>query len=83
MLMPEAYSKLILSSEATYVEAKAYMHVGYSTRRLGFQDMPSHREIVTFAAELSRLTSYNLIDEQIESRVALLSKLEKPIRLSS
>lgn len=83
MLMPEAYSKLILSSEATYVEAKAYMHVGYSTRRLGFQDMPNHREIVTFAAELSRLTSYSLIDEQIESRVALLSKLEKPIRLSS
>jgi len=81
MLMPEAYSRLILSSAATYVEAKAYMHVGYSTLRLGFQNMPSHSEIMAFAAELSRLTGYNLIDQQRESRVALLSKLEKPIRL--
>jgi len=82
MMMPEEYSKLILSSEVTYVEAKAYMHVGYSTRRLGFKGMPSHREITSFAAELSRLTSYNLIDQQMESRVALLSKLEKPKKLN-
>jgi len=82
MMIPEEYSKLILSSEVTYIEAKAYMHVGYSTRRLGFKNMPSHREIMAFAAELSRLTRYNLIDQQIESRVALLSKLEKPIKLN-
>ena len=81
MLMPEAYSKLILSSEATYVEAKAYMHVGYSTGRMGFQNMPTHGEIAAFALELSRLTGYSLIDQQRESRVALLSRLEKPIRL--
>jgi tRNA wybutosine-synthesizing protein 1 len=76
----QEYAKLIGKTNATYVEPKAYMHVGFSRLRLGYEFMPSHQEIREFAAHISRETSYNIIDESQESRVVLLSRLEKAIR---
>jgi tRNA wybutosine-synthesizing protein 1 len=72
----EGYSNLINKAEPTYIEAKAYMHVGYSRRRLSYDKMPSHTEVREFSKQLAQLTGYNLIDESSESRVVLLSKLE-------
>jgi len=79
---PESYARLIEKANPTHVEPKAYMHVGYSRLRLGFENMPSHEEIRDFAAELAKETGYNLLDEAQESRVVLLSRLEKPVKLS-
>jgi tRNA wybutosine-synthesizing protein 1 len=42
--------------------------------------MPNHREIREFATQIAKETGYNIIDESQESRVVLLSKLEKSIR---
>ncbi len=78
---PELYAQLIKRAKPTYVEPKAYMHVGFSRLRLGFENMPTHREIRSFATELSEEMSYNILDEAEESRVVLLSRLEKPIKL--
>ena len=77
---PKLYARLIESANPTYVEPKAYMHVGFSRLRLGFENMPTHREIRSFATELSEEMSYNILDEAEESRVVLLSRLEKPIK---
>jgi len=79
----DGYAKLVLESEPTYIEVKAYMHVGYSGLRLGFDSMPSHREIQEFAQQLSEKTGYRVLDEAPDSRVVLLSKREKPIRFGS
>jgi len=79
---PELYARLIEKTRPTYVEPKAYMHVGFSRLRLGFENMPTHREIRDFAAQLAEEMGYNLLDEAPESRVVLLSRLEKPIRLA-
>jgi tRNA wybutosine-synthesizing protein 1 len=79
----EGYAKLVSKAEPTYIEAKAYMHVGYSGLRLGFDKMPSHKDIFDFALRLSEKTGYKILDESPDSRVVLLSKLEKPIRISS
>ncbi len=76
----EGYARLVAKAEPTYVEAKAYMHVGFSGLRLGFDSMPSHREIYEFAVKLSEKTGYRILDESPDSRVVLLSKLEKPVR---
>ena len=76
----EGYSKLIEKANSTYVEPKAYMHVGFSRLRLSYDNMPSHSEIREFAMRLAKETGYNIIDESKESRVALLSRLEKSIR---
>jgi len=76
----EGYAKLIDRANPTYIEPKAYMHVGFSRLRLEFEGMPSHREIREFAGQLAKETGYNFIDESSESRVVLLSKLERAIR---
>jgi len=77
---PELYARLIKCANPTYVEPKAYMHVGFSRLRLGFENMPTHREIQSFATELAGQMNYNILDEAEKSRVVLLSRLEKPIR---
>lgn len=79
----EGYAKLVEKADPTYIEAKAYMHVGFSSRRLGFDNMPKHSEVYDFAVQLSEKTGYRIVDESKDSRVVLLSKREKPIQFSS
>ena len=79
---PELYARLVEKANPTYVEPKAYMHVGFSRLRLSFENMPSHQEIRTFAEQLAQELGYKVLDEASDSRVVLLSKLEKPIRLA-
>lgn len=74
------YARLVQEANPTYIEPKAYMHVGFSRLRLTFENMPTHHEIRRFATALAQETSYNEIDESPESKVVLLSRLEKPIR---
>ncbi|HSV48905.1 MAG TPA: 4-demethylwyosine synthase TYW1 [Candidatus Acidoferrales bacterium] len=77
----EDYAKLIEKGQPTYIEAKAYMHIGFSNLRLGFDHMPMHQEVRDFAVKLAEATGYQIINEASESRVVLLSKLERPIQL--
>ena len=76
----EEYAKLIGKADPTYIEAKAYMHVGFSNLRLSFDRMPSHKEIYDFASRLAEQTGYRILDDSPDSRVVLLSKREKAIR---
>lgn len=71
------YAELITRAHPTYVEAKAYMHVGFSRLRLKFESMPSYEDVKRFAAKLAEETSYNFVEESRESRVILLSVLKK------
>ena len=71
------YAELITRAHPTYVEAKAYMHVGFSRLRLKFESMPSYEDVKRFAAKLADETSYNFVAESRESRVILLSVLKK------
>jgi len=82
MKRPERYAQLIEKANPTYVEPKAYMHVGFSRLRLGFRNMPTHQEIREFGVLLAEELGYNILDESSESRVVLLSRLKKPIRLA-
>jgi tRNA wybutosine-synthesizing protein 1 len=79
----DGYADLVEKAEPTYIEAKAYMHVGFSGLRLDYKNMPSHREVNDFARYLAERTGYKIIDEAVESRVVLLSKLQKPIRFET
>ena len=78
----EDYSKLVEKANPTYIEPKAYMHVGFSRLRLSYENMPNHSEIREFAMQLAKETGYNIIDKSKESRVALLSRLKKPIKFA-
>ena len=74
MKSPEKYAKLIRKAGPDFVEAKGYVHVGESQKRLPREAMPVHTEVKAFAEEISRHSGYTLKDEQKESRVVLLSK---------
>lgn len=74
----EGYAKLVEKAKPTYIEAKAYMHVGFSGLRLGFENMPQHKEVYEFAVQLSEKTGYKILDESVDSRVVLLSRKDKP-----
>ncbi|MEM2320023.1 MAG: 4-demethylwyosine synthase TYW1, partial [Candidatus Bathyarchaeia archaeon] len=56
------YAKLIEKANPTYIEPKAYMHVGFSRLRLKYENMPSHKEIKDFALRLANETGYNIVD---------------------
>ncbi len=79
----DEYAKLIEKANPTYIEAKAYMHVGFSNLRLGFERMPSLAGVKEFAQGLAKETGYGIIDEAPQSRVVLLSKLKKPIQVGA
>ncbi len=72
--LPERYAELVEVAEPQFVEAKSYMHVGYSRRRLSRERMPLYREVREFALALAEATGYRVKDASEESRVVLLSR---------
>ncbi|WP_297464348.1 4-demethylwyosine synthase TYW1 [Thermococcus sp.] len=72
---PEGYARLIKMANPMFVEAKAYMFVGFSRNRLTINNMPRHEEIKAFAEELLKyLPGYHLEDEYRPSRVVLIMR---------
>ncbi len=75
----KSWSKILTQAEPTFIEVKAYMHIGGSIERLRREDMPSHAEVREIAHKLADAIGYNVVSESKPSRVVLLSKLTKPI----
>ena len=69
---PEGYAELIEKYKPMFVEAKGFAFVGHSQERLEVGNMPYHYEIIDFAKKIEENSSYKLIDDKKESRVALL-----------
>jgi tRNA wybutosine-synthesizing protein 1 len=67
-----SYAKLIKRAKPDFIEAKAYMHVGFARARLKIESMPSLAEIKAFAQELAQEIGYGVFDESEPSRVVLL-----------
>ncbi len=68
----EKYAKLIERASPDFIEAKAYMYLGYSRLRLKYENMPEHNDVKDFAERLARVTGYEVKDESEPSRVVLL-----------
>jgi tRNA wybutosine-synthesizing protein 1 len=67
-----SYAGLIKTAKPDFIEAKAYMHVGFARARLKIESMPSLVEIKAFAQELAQEIGYEVVDESEPSRVVLL-----------
>lgn len=65
---------MIEKASPEYIEAKAYMYVGFSRLRLNIENMPSFSEIMSFAQQLEAMTNYKIKDSSEDSRVVLLVK---------
>jgi tRNA wybutosine-synthesizing protein 1 len=72
------YAQLAERADATYLEPKAAMSVGFARHRFGYEEMAWHRDVREFAEALSAESGYCILDEHPPSSIVLLSKLEKP-----
>jgi tRNA wybutosine-synthesizing protein 1 len=81
MIHPEKYAKLIMKANPKFVEVKGYMFVGTSRKRLELKNMPLHSEIKKFASEIAAHSDYKIVDEKKESRVVLMMKEDKGMKL--
>ena len=81
MADPAGYARLAEIADATYLEPKAAMSVGFARRRFGYEEMAWHSDVRAFAEALAAESGYRILDEQPLSSIVQLSKLEKPMRL--
>jgi tRNA wybutosine-synthesizing protein 1 len=65
---------LIERASPDFIEAKAYMHLGYSRLRLDRGRMPEHEDIRAFSENLEKMSGYSIADESQISRVVLLRR---------
>lgn len=74
MIDPQGYADIIGQAEPDYVELKAYMHLGFSRKRLKRDSMPSHEEVLDFSKKVAHVLGYSIADSSEASRVVLLSR---------
>jgi tRNA wybutosine-synthesizing protein 1 len=79
----QGYSKLINLAKPDFVEAKGFMSVGFSRKRLGYEKMPFHDSIKAFSKKLAELTKLKILDEKEESCVVLLGKSKSKMRIKN
>ncbi len=66
------YAELLKKANPDFIEAKGYVFVGDSRRRMSIDNMPSHETVRGFAEKLSRLIEREVLQEKKRSRVVLL-----------
>ena len=71
---PEGYARIIDAAGPKFIECKAFMAVGGSRKSMEYSDMPLHPEILEFAEQIEKHSSYHIIDQKKESRVVLLKR---------
>jgi len=78
MINPGGYAELLGRANPDFIEVKAYMHLGYSRKRLSRDAMPSHLKVKEFAREIADALrelgyNYEIANESEISRVVLIS----------
>lgn len=85
MKSPEGYAELLERANPDFIEVKAYMHIGYSRKRLNRDAMPTHSRVKDFATEiaerLAATSHYEIIDESEISRVVLVASTKNRLKL--
>ncbi len=70
----KGFAELIRKADPSFIEVKAYMHIGSSILRLKIENMPRHEEVRAFAEKLAKELGWKVVDESVPSRVCLLKK---------
>lgn len=80
------YAQLIKKSQPLFIEVKGFMSVGYSRERLGYDRMPTEKEMEDFikilVAELQKNgENYKLLDKHERSRAYVLGKDKRELKI--
>ena len=86
MIEPENYARLIKKTNPMFVEVKGFVSVGFARKRLGYERMPYHEDIVDFAKklvkELKKLKlDYKIIGGHYYSKVVVLGRDKKDLKI--
>ena len=68
------YAKLIKKAKPMFVEVKGFMSVGFARQRLGYDRMPTDKEMMDFVKKLAKETGLKLLDKHERSRAYVLGK---------
>lgn len=71
------FAELIKMSNPSFIEVKGYMSVGFARERLGYDKMPTHKEMLAWINKLEKEISsegYKLLDQHEVSRAYVLGK---------
>ena len=81
------YAKLIKKSSPQWIEIKGFMSVGFARERLGYERMPTNKEMESFIEvllkELKNIgeKDYKLLDKHEFSRAYVLGKDKKELKI--
>ena len=81
------YAQLIKKSQPLFIEIKGFMSVGFARERLGYERMPTNKEMEDFIKILLKelkeigLEEYKLLDEHEFSRAYVLGKNKKDLKI--
>ena len=76
------YAELIKKTNPMFVEMKGVMSVGFARKRIPYDKMPYHEDIVNFSKKILKfIPEYKILDEKKESRVLLLGKNKKDMKI--
>jgi len=70
----EEYANLIKKAQPLFVEVKGFMSVGYARQRLGYERMPTNKEMEKFVKKIATATGLKLLDKHERSRAFVLGK---------
>ncbi len=72
--MIKEYAELIKKAKPMFVEVKGFMSVGFARDRLGYDKMPTDKEMLEFVKKLGKETGLKLLDSHEFSRAYILGK---------
>lgn len=75
------YARLIEKANPDFVEAKAYVFVGASRRRMRIENMPSYERVRSFARRLAEETSLAILAKKEDSRVVVLGNHKQDLKI--
>ncbi len=77
------YAKLIRKASPLFCELKGYMSIGFARQRLGYDKMPTHKEMKNFAEKLAKVTGLKILDEHERSRVIVLGEDKSKLKIKN
>jgi len=75
------FAQLVKKASPLFVEVKGYMSVGFARNRLGYERMPTHKEILDFSEKLAKLTNLKILDDHERSCVSVLGKDKNRLKI--
>lgn len=77
----EEYAEMIKKANPLFVEVKGFMSVGFARERLGYDRMPTDKEMKKFCEKLANTTGLKILDSHERSRAYVLGKNKEELKI--